>query len=270
MDGDRFGSATTEGVAHCPETRLYWAVDPLIPHRNSMSRPKKITRRTALQVGLGAAAGAATAATAGGLLAGSNDEASCGTPHQQEGPFYPIHEQADRDLDLTRIQGKSGRAEGEIVIVEGRVVDENREPVEAALVDIWQANAHGRYRHEADPNPAPLDENFQGWGQVKTDSEGRYRFKTIIPGAYPATSNWWRPPHIHFKVSKRGYRELTTQMYFAGNELNEKDRILLELPEEDRPKVVVEFADDDSSEDPGVKRGYFEVEMCRIHAPESG
>jgi protocatechuate 3,4-dioxygenase beta subunit len=232
-----------------------------------MTNSKKLTRRAALQVGLGAAAGAASVATAGGLLVGRDEDASCGTPAQTEGPFYPKHEQVDKDLDLTIIRGRMERAQGDVVFVDGRVVDENGEPVAGALVDIWQANTHGRYSHEDDPNPAPLDENFQGWGQVKTDSDGRYSFKTIVPGAYPVNEYWWRPPHIHFKVSRRGYRELTTQMYFAGNELNKKDHILLDLPEEDRPKVVVNFQDDAKSAEPGAKRGYFEISLCRVPAP---
>jgi len=105
-------------------------------------------------------------------------------------------------------------------------------------VDIWQANAAGRYAHERDPNPAPLDPNFQGWAILKTDGEGRYRFKTIKPGAYPVSENWTRPPHIHFKVSRRGYREITTQMYFEDEPLNNVDNLLNELPDDLRPTLI--------------------------------
>jgi len=112
---------------------------------------------------------------------------------------------------------------------------------EGALVDIWQANAHGRYMHEGDTSEAPLDPNFQYWAQMKTDAEGRYRYVTIKPAAYTAMGEWVRPPHIHYKVSRRGYRELTTQMYFAGEALNEKDLLLQEVPEELRSRLIVAF-----------------------------
>lgn len=93
-------------------------------------------------------------------------------------------------------------------------------------VDVWQANAAGRYSHPHDSNPAPLDPNFQSWAIVPSGKNGKFRFKTVIPGAYPAEDGWTRPPHIHFKVSKRGFVELTTQMYFPNQELNDVDRLL--------------------------------------------
>lgn len=141
------------------------------------------------------------------------------TPPETKGPFYPITPQKDKDFDLTSIVGKKGQAKGQ-------VVDEDSNPIENATVDIWQANAAGRYRHPHDSNPAPLDSNFQGWAIVQSGKKGMFKFKTIIPGAYPASRKWMRPPHIHFKVSKRGYTELVTQMYFPGNELNKADLLL--------------------------------------------
>lgn len=160
------------------------------------------------------------------------------TPAQTEGPFYPIVDQADKDADLTKLGDSGAVAEGEIVLVEGRVLDPAGNPIADAVVDVWQANAAGRYAHERDPNTAPLDPKFQGWAIMKTDANGRYAFKTIRPGAYPADADWWRPPHIHFKVARRGYRELTTQMYFQGEALNDVDRILQGLPEPERLSVV--------------------------------
>lgn len=226
-----------------------------------MLTPTKMTRRSLLQVGLGVAAGAAT----GNLLAEATDTGTaCETPAQTEGPFYPQHAQADRDLDLTLISGHAERAEGDIIYVSGLVLDDHYKTVPGALVDVWQANKHGRYRHEHDPNPAPLDANFQGWGQIRTDDRGRYTFKTIIPGAYPVDTHWWRPPHIHFKISKRGYHELTTQMYFAGHALNEKDGILLALPEAERGKVIVEFGEGSAEHEPGAKRGEFNIMLHRV------
>ena len=227
-----------------------------------MSTPKKITRRAMLGMGLGAAAGAA----AGSLGAESAAGGACETPAQDEGPFYPKHQQADKDADLTHMQGGTDRAEGDVVYVSGQVLDDDFNPIAGALVDVWQANAHGRYHHDDDPNPAPRDENFQGWAQIKTDAEGRYGFKTIVPGAYPVNEEWWRPPHIHFKVSKRGYHELITQMYFAGQELNAKDSILLGVPESERGKLVVDFVESGVDDEPGSKRGQFNIMLRKVRA----
>jgi protocatechuate 3,4-dioxygenase beta subunit len=150
-------------------------------------------------------------------------------------------------------------ARGEVIRVAGRVLDEACAPVEGALVDLWQANANGRYSHPADPNPAPLDPNFQGWGQAVTDAEGRYAFRTIKPAAYPLQfmgsgeadeSAGYRTPHLHFRVSKRGYTELSTQMYFAGEALNEKDGVLRRVPEAERPRVVIAAGKDDRDDTP--------------------
>ncbi|MEM9234398.1 MAG: protocatechuate 3,4-dioxygenase subunit alpha [Pseudomonadota bacterium] len=178
------------------------------------------------------------------------------TPRQTEGPFYPTVEQADKDADLTRIVGRDGVALGETVEVVGQVLDEEGEPIPDAVVDVWQANAAGRYAHESDPNPAPLDPNFQGWALVKTDAEGRYRFRTIKPGAYPATRGWDRPPHIHFKVSRRGFREITTQMYFPDEPLNEVDRLLNAVPEQERRVLI-------SQRDEGTGALVFDVVLAR-------
>jgi protocatechuate 3,4-dioxygenase beta subunit len=141
------------------------------------------------------------------------------------GPFYPVEKPLDQDADLTAIAGKSGRAEGLVVHLMGRVLDSRGRPVPGARIEIWQANTHGRYSHPADTNPAPLDPNFEGFAVQVTDDEGRYRFKTIKPGAYPVTDNWTRPPHIHIDVSGRTGRVLT-QMYFENEPLNDVDRLL--------------------------------------------
>ncbi len=148
------------------------------------------------------------------------------TPPEIEGPFYPITPQKDHDFDLTQIDGKEAAALGEVVTIRGRVVDIDGAVIEGATVDIWQANAAGRYNHPHDQNPAPLDPNFQGWAIVQSGKEGQFIFKTIVPGAYPVSKEWTRPPHIHFKVSKTGYNEVVTQMYFPGHELNDIDRLL--------------------------------------------
>lgn len=216
-----------------------------------MKVSQTMTRRAALKTGVGLAAGAVATNLAAGALGV--------TPDNPEGPFYPIHKQTDMDADLTRIAGHEERAKGEVICVSGRVLDENGAPVEGALVDIWQANANGRYLHEADTSEGALDPNFQYWAQMKTDAEGRYRYITIKPAAYAAMGEWVRPPHIHYKVSRRGYRELTTQMYFAGEALNEKDLLLLEVPEELRGRLTVAFGDNGE-----MPEGVFDVILSEV------
>jgi len=170
------------------------------------------------------------------------------TPQQTEGPFYPVQDQADKDVDLTLIEGKSEHAEGDVILVRGRVLDTNANTIPNAFVEIWQANKWGRYSHYKDPSNAPLDPNFQGWGQTRTDAEGNYGFKTIKPGAYPAGPGWTRPPHIHFKASADKFYPVTTQMYFPGEALNREDRILLNLSESDQRMVIAKRQSDNEPE----------------------
>jgi protocatechuate 3,4-dioxygenase beta subunit len=216
-----------------------------------MGEKSKIDRRTIIKAGAGIAACAVTAS----VIANPSKP----TPANPEGPFYPKHQQVDKDTDLTLIDGHTERAEGRVIRVTGQVLDEMGNPVEGALVDIWQANSHGRYHHEDDTSTAPEDPNFQGWGMVKTDAEGRYSFTTIKPGAYKVDGNWRRPPHIHYKVSRRGYHELTTQMYFAGESLNETDRLLLSVAGKDRELMVVDFKEID-----GTLQGEFPIVLAKV------
>jgi len=186
-----------------------------------------------------------------GVTAAACSEASASThpvtPPHTEGPFYPIVDQADKDADLTKVEGRDGEALGEVIEVEGQVLDADGKPIPGAVVDIWQANAAGRYDHERDPNPAAIDPNFQGWAIMTTDENGRYKFKSVRPGAYPVSDQWTRPPHIHFKVSRRGYREITTQMYFEGEPLNDVDHLLNELSDDMRPTLVATREDNESA-----------------------
>jgi protocatechuate 3,4-dioxygenase beta subunit len=163
------------------------------------------------------------------------------TAKQIEGPFFPRHKQADKNADMTQVDKHNGHAVGEVLYVSGRVLDTNGNPVKGAIIDIWQADRNGRYLHDDAPESSPLDPNFQYWAQLKTDDEGNYRVKTIKPGKYPAMDDWVRPPHIHFKVARRGLKELTTQMYFANEPLNDIDKLYLATPENDRHSIVVEF-----------------------------
>lgn len=163
------------------------------------------------------------------------------TPEQTEGPFYPIDEQADKDMDLTLIEGHSETAEGETILVRGRVLDTSGQPLDDVLVDVWQANHFGRYSHPDDNSTAPLDPNFQGWGLTKTNAEGGYGLKTIKPGAYKtptADGSGQRSGHIHFKVSRPGFEDLTTQMYFVGDPLIDQDFVMAETPLELRHLLI--------------------------------
>jgi protocatechuate 3,4-dioxygenase beta subunit len=147
------------------------------------------------------------------------------TPDQILGPFYPVQKPVDGGQDLTRLKGRSGQAQGEVIYVMGRVLNLRGEPCPGVRLEIWQANARGKYTHPHDRNSAPLDPNFDGYATVMTDAEGRYRFKTVKPGAYPVVADYVRPPHIHYDITGRVNR-LITQMYFAGEALNERDPLL--------------------------------------------
>jgi protocatechuate 3,4-dioxygenase, beta subunit len=155
------------------------------------------------------------------------------TPAETEGPFYPVIAQKDLDFDLTRIEGGDGVAKGRIIAVAGRVLDTDGNPVEDAKVDLWQANAAGRYRHPEESSDNPLDPNFQGWAIVPSGRDGGFRFKTVYPGSYGGWA-WRRTPHIHFKITRAGYKPLTTQMYFPGESLNEKDFLYRDKSEAER------------------------------------
>jgi len=142
------------------------------------------------------------------------------------GPVFGSDAVSTRDHDLT-VQ-HAGEPLGERIIVTGRVLDGDGRPVRSSLVEIWQANAAGRYAHHVDRHAAPLDPNFTGVGRCVTDDEGWYRFVTVKPGAYPWRNhdNAWRPAHIHFSLFGRAFTErLVTQMYFPGDPLLELDPI---------------------------------------------
>jgi protocatechuate 3,4-dioxygenase, beta subunit len=143
-------------------------------------------------------------------------------------------------FDLTS-QSK-GQPLGERIAVSGRVLDEDGRPVCESLVEIWQANAAGRYLHKVDQHDAPLDPHFTGVGQTFTDEEGRYRFVTIRPGAYPWRNhpNAWRPQHIHFSLFGPAFAtRLVTQMYFPGDPLLEFDPIFNSVSDETARKSLI-------------------------------
>ncbi len=191
------------------------------------------------------------------LASGRMAKAACAlTAPQGEGPFYPTIVQDD-DWDLTHVSGGSGRAEGEVIEVTGQVRDAQCRPVSGCVIEVWQANIHGRYDHPRDaPGGRPLDPNFQGYARFVTGDDGAYRFVTILPGSYPAMSDWIRPPHIHFKARAASNPPLTTQMYFAGHPLNDKDLLLAPLPAEQRASVEVAFG---AAKADGVRTGTFDL-----------
>ena len=164
------------------------------------------------------------------------------------GPVYGDDILRPLDNDLTRNAVKNGAPIGERIIVVGRVLDEDGRPIPNALLEIWQANACGRYIHQLDQHDAPLDPNFTGAGRVLTDSQGAYRFTTIKPGAYPWRNheNAWRPPHIHFSIFGTNFlSRLITQMYFPGDPLLALDPIYNGIPDENgRKRLISSYAHD--------------------------
>jgi protocatechuate 3,4-dioxygenase beta subunit len=160
-----------------------------------------------------------------------------------ESPVYGHADLGELDNDLTRQH--SGEPLGERITVSGRLLEQDGRPVRNALIEVWQANAAGRYRHDRDRHPAPLDPNFTGGGRTLTDDDGRYEFITVKPGAYPWQNhpNAWRPAHIHFSVFGRTLSSrLVTQMYFPGDPLFEFDPIFHSVRDERaRARLVAEL-----------------------------
>ncbi|MFK0250921.1 protocatechuate 3,4-dioxygenase subunit beta [Amycolatopsis azurea] len=147
------------------------------------------------------------------------------------------------DNDLTK--GHEGEPQGQRIIVTGRLLDGDGRPIRDSLVEVWQANAGGRYRHTGDRWPSPIDPNFDGAGRTLTDGDGRYTFTTIKPGAYPWKNhdNAWRPAHIHFSVFGSAFTQrLVTQMYFPEDPLFSQDPIFNSIPDEKaRRRMIARF-----------------------------
>lgn len=141
------------------------------------------------------------------------------------GPFYPMIRPLDQDGDLTVVNGNKVAARGQVVHLSGRVLKADGTPAAGAKLELWQANAAGRYAHPADGSENPLDDGFQGFGVQTTDAEGRYRFKTVKPGAYRIPDGRVRTPHLHFDIQGRTSRSVT-QMFVPGETLNQSDFLL--------------------------------------------
>jgi protocatechuate 3,4-dioxygenase beta subunit len=172
------------------------------------------------------------------------------------GPVFGHDSVGPLDHDLTRQH--AGEPAGQRIVIEGRVLDEGGRPVPHTLVELWQANAAGRYAHRHDHWPAPLDPNFSGGGRTLTDAEGRYRFVTIRPGAYPWGNHYnaWRPAHIHFSLFGPAFlTRLVTQMYFPGDPLLALDPIFNAVPDaRARERLIAAF--DLSLTEPSFALGY--------------
>ena len=169
--------------------------------------------------------------------------------HRADGPVYGEGAVGELDHDLTRQH--AGEPIGERIVVSGRVLDEDGRPIRNALVEVWQANAAGRYHHVVDQHPAPLDPNFTGAGRCLTDDEGRYRFVTIKPGSYPWGNheNAWRPAHIHFSLFGHAFTQrLVTQMYFPGDPLFVFDPIFNSVRDPNSRALLVSRFDIDATQ----------------------
>lgn len=201
------------------------------------------------------------------------------TPSQPMGPFYPIQFPSEIDTNL-RIVNDGEPAIGTAVIIQGQIMDRLGNVIRGAKVEIWQACASGKYNHDADPNTAAIDPNFQYYATTNSDDNGHYIFETIVPGPYPASSTWWRPPHIHYKITAPGYAERITQLYFDGNSFtqpitsiegnsigaqeinryNNDDLILQRLSPERRAKLIVSFRELAGS---STKIGLFNIYLAK-------
>jgi protocatechuate 3,4-dioxygenase, beta subunit len=175
---------------------------------------------------------------------------------EHSGPVFGHDAVGPLDHDLTRQH--QGDPHGQRIVIEGRVVDDDGRPVRHALIEVWQANAAGRYAHKVDQWRAPLDPNFTGAGRTLTDDEGRYRFVSIRPGAYPWGNhdNAWRPAHIHFSLFGQSFlTRLVTQMYFPGDPLLAHDPIFNAIPDaQARARLVAGF--DFGLTEPSFALGY--------------
>ena len=186
-----------------------------------------ISRRQML-VGLGGAVLLASGESLAELLA---------TPAQPLGPFYPDPLPLDQDNDLLRVGDAASQASGTVVHLHGRVIDLRGRPLQGARVEIWQVDANGIYLHSQGGERARRDPNFQGYGRYQTASDGRYRFRTLRPVAYPG-----RAPHIHFAVTLPGQPRFVTQCYIRGERLNARDGILNAIDDpKRRGRLIVPF-----------------------------
>ncbi len=147
------------------------------------------------------------------------------TPMQTLGPFYPVTRPTDQDVDLTMLSGHAERALGQVIELSGRALYTDGSPADGVVLDLWQANAAGRYDNLLDTSGLPLDPNFQGSALLTTGADGTWRVTTVMPGAYPIPGGMSRTRHIHWTARSK-YGLISTQMYFPGEPLNQSDILL--------------------------------------------
>jgi protocatechuate 3,4-dioxygenase beta subunit len=181
----------------------------MVENRNVMKSLPLLSRRRLVTGGI-TLAGWTALTGAGGVLVP--------TPRQSAGPFYPDKMPLDSDADLVSVAGRGAPAKGDITHLFGRVLDRGGKPVAGARVEIWQCDANGRYIHSRDAARGGGDPNFQGYGRTDADGDGGYRFRTIRPVPYTG-----RTPHIHIAVTAAGHPQLVSQLYVAGEPMNEGD-----------------------------------------------
>ncbi len=176
------------------------------------------------------------------------------TPGQTEGPFYPVEFPPDMDNDLVRVTGRAAQATGQVIHVSGRVLDLRGQPRPGSVVEIWQCDANGIYRHPRAAGQGRIDHAFQGYGRTQVDDQGRYRFRTIRPVPYPG-----RTPHIHFAVHVPGQGRLVTQMYIEGEPLNARDGVLNGIRDPNARRSVIVPLLAGQSPEPGALHGRFDI-----------
>jgi protocatechuate 3,4-dioxygenase beta subunit len=176
------------------------------------------------------------------------------TPRQATGPFYPESLPLDADSDLVQVEGRSSRGAGDILHLSGRVRGTMGNAIAGARVEIWQCDAHGRYHHAGDRRGGDAaDPDFQGFGQTRTNAEGLYRFRTIVPVPYPG-----RTPHIHVNVSAPGRAPFVTQIYVRAHPLNARDVLFRRLGADAQERVAIDLTPATDIE-PGARQGVFEI-----------
>jgi protocatechuate 3,4-dioxygenase beta subunit len=223
---------------------------PADPYHSHSGDKRDISRRRMLHAAL-ALGSASLLGPAGRLFAA--DAPLTPTPRNAKGPFYPVKKPADQDADLTVVAGRNARAEGTVLYLSGRILDTRGKPQSGAVIELWQANTYGRYDHPNDDSPVPLDPNFQGYGLLRADAEGRYRIKTIKPAPYSG-----RTRHIHFIVAGSGMK-LTTQMFFPDEKLNDDDGLWRYLDRDQRRASVARYTDGSGDMESGALAATWDV-----------
>jgi protocatechuate 3,4-dioxygenase beta subunit len=209
--------------------------------QESTADDRRLSRRQFAQFALASAG----LFVAGPALAQGRQPALGTTAESPLGPFYPLRPPAESDMDLTRLAGHSNRARGTVIELTGRIHDVRGNPIAGAQMELWQANAAGRYAHELDPATAPLDPDFQSYARLATGQDGAYRIVTIRPGGYDSPIGR-RPPHLHFDLRGRTHRSIA-QMYFPEEqEGNERDTLYRALGEEAGTSLAMRDGPDSS------------------------